>query len=81
MEPSLQSCLAAAGLTPKGVLEPLSGGDIAAVYRLATDRGGVVVKRDAAERLAGRPMACVPWRRPARGWWFPRYWRKAMAGW
>ncbi len=53
MEPSLQRCLAAAGLTPRGVLEPLSGGDIAAVYRLATDRGTVVVKRDAAERLAG----------------------------
>lgn len=53
MESSLQSCLAAAGLTPRGELEPLSGGDIAAVYRLATDHGEVVVKRDAAERLAG----------------------------
>jgi fructosamine-3-kinase len=53
MEPSLEGCLAAAGLTPTGALAPLSGGDIAAVYRLATDRGEVAVKRDAAERLAG----------------------------
>lgn len=53
MDATLHACLAMAGLTPRGELEPLSGGDIAAVYRLVTDRGPVVVKRDATERLAG----------------------------
>nr|WP_298249813.1 fructosamine kinase family protein [uncultured Halomonas sp.] len=53
MDAGLKRCLAAAGLTPKGKLVPLSGGDIAAVYHLTTDRGDVVVKHDAAERLAG----------------------------
>ncbi|GAB3323793.1 fructosamine kinase family protein [Haliea atlantica] len=52
MDAELQACLETAGLRPKGVLEPLSGGDIAAVYRLATNCGDVVVKQDAAERLA-----------------------------
>ncbi|GEK73535.1 MULTISPECIES: fructosamine kinase family protein [Halomonas] len=37
----------------RGPLEPLSGGDIAAVYRLDTDRGEAVVKRDDPARLAG----------------------------
>ncbi|MBF7051894.1 fructosamine kinase family protein [Halomonas sp. KAO] len=53
MDERLRACLATAGLTPEGEPAPLSGGDIAAVYRLATDRGEVVVKQDTAERLAG----------------------------
>ncbi|MFP4262225.1 MAG: fructosamine kinase family protein [Halomonas sp.] len=53
MDATLHACLATAGLTPRGAPAPLSGGDIAAVYRLATDRGEVVIKRDAPGRLAG----------------------------
>lgn len=53
MEATLEQRLAATGLVPAGEPEPLAGGDIAAVYRLATDQGPVVVKRDDPDRLAG----------------------------
>ncbi|EPC02618.1 hypothetical protein L861_09755 [Litchfieldella anticariensis FP35 = DSM 16096] len=53
MERHLQELLSTLGLTPQGEPRPLSGGDIAAVYRLDTDQGMVVVKCDTAERLAG----------------------------
>ncbi|XGA78760.1 fructosamine kinase family protein [Halomonas sp. CH40] len=53
MTDSLDALLETAGLTGRGSLQPLSGGDIAAVYRLATDQGDVVVKSDSPERLAG----------------------------
>lgn len=53
MERHLQKLLSTLGLTPQGEPRPLSGGDIAAVYRLDTDQGMVVVKCDTAERLAG----------------------------
>ncbi|SHE39182.1 Fructosamine-3-kinase [Modicisalibacter ilicicola DSM 19980] len=45
--------LQALGISPRGDPMPLSGGDIAAVWALDTDRGRVVVKRDDASRLAG----------------------------
>lgn len=50
---SLDALLETAGLTGRGSLLPLSGGDIAAVYRLTTDQGDVVVKSDVPARLAG----------------------------
>ncbi|MCK2183751.1 fructosamine kinase family protein [Halomonas getboli] len=50
---ALEALLNRLGLRPRGSLEPLSGGDIAAVYRLETDRGEVVLKRDDPARLAG----------------------------
>ncbi|WP_373181662.1 fructosamine kinase family protein [Halomonas campaniensis] len=53
MERALEVLLASAGLTPRGEMIPLGGGDIAAVYRLATGGGDVVVKRDDPRRLAG----------------------------
>lgn len=53
MDDALERLLAGVGLSPQGRLAPLGGGDIAAVYRLATDRGEVVVKADDAARLAG----------------------------
>ncbi|TFH86453.1 aminoglycoside phosphotransferase [Billgrantia azerbaijanica] len=53
MQGDLRELLAAAGLRPLDEPRPLGGGDIAAVYRLDTDQGAVVIKRDAAERLAG----------------------------
>jgi len=53
MERALEALLVSAGLTPRGEMAPLGGGDIAAVYRLATDGGDVVVKRDDPLRLAG----------------------------
>ena len=49
----LASLLSDVGLTPLGKPQPLGGGDIAAVSRLTTDQGEVVVKRDDPERLAG----------------------------
>ncbi len=49
----LDDLLEAAGLASRGRLQPLGGGDIAAVYRLATDAGDVVVKSDDPIRLAG----------------------------
>ncbi len=53
IDDALKALLRGLGLTPTGTLVPLSGGDIAAVYRLATDHGEAVVKRDDPERLAG----------------------------
>ncbi len=53
MDDVLVRLLGEAGLAPRGRLAPMGGGDIAAVYRLATDRGDVVVKADDAARLAG----------------------------
>ncbi|GGX91834.1 fructosamine kinase [Litchfieldella qijiaojingensis] len=53
MERHLRKLLSALGLTPLGKLRPLAGGDIAAVYRLDTDLGMVVIKHDDPERLAG----------------------------
>lgn len=53
MEPALSTLLERHGLTPRGELQPLGGGDIAAVHRLETQRGPVVVKRDDPGRLAG----------------------------
>lgn len=53
MNRTLEKLLQVTGLSPEGPLQPLSGGDIAAVYRLATDAGDVVVKSDASDRLVG----------------------------
>ncbi|QTF93884.1 fructosamine kinase family protein [Halomonas sp. BM-2019] len=53
MQAELLALLERGGLRPRGALVALGGGDIAAVYRLATDRGEVVVKSDDAWRLAG----------------------------
>ncbi|MCL7940586.1 fructosamine kinase family protein [Halomonas sp. ATCH28] len=53
MDKTLAALLSDAGLTPRGEPQPLGGGDIAAVYRLATDQGEVVVKHDDPERMAG----------------------------
>ncbi|MGY4876447.1 fructosamine kinase family protein [Vreelandella aquamarina] len=53
MNRTLEQLLQVTGLTPEGPLQPLSGGDIAAVYRLATDAGDVVVKSDVPDRLVG----------------------------
>ena len=53
MTDTLEALLETAGLIGQGPLQPLSGGDIAAVYRLTTDQGDVVVKSDAPERLSG----------------------------
>lgn len=53
MDRALSALLEAQGLSPVGRMQPLGGGDIAAVYRLETSRGPVVVKHDDAERLSG----------------------------
>ncbi|MGP9768686.1 fructosamine kinase family protein [Halomonas sp. AOP13-D3-9] len=53
MNSTLKTLLNDAGLSPQGALQPLSGGDSAATYRLSTDAGDVVVKRDDPARLAG----------------------------
>ncbi|MCH4810443.1 fructosamine kinase family protein [Vreelandella neptunia] len=53
MNSTLKTLLNDAGLIPQGALSPLSGGDSAATYRLGTDAGEVVVKRDNPARLAG----------------------------
>ncbi|PAU76777.1 fructosamine kinase family protein [Halomonas salipaludis] len=53
MDASLEELLASLALTPRGELRSMSGGDIATVYRLDTDQGAVVVKRDDGQRLAG----------------------------
>ncbi|NYS59467.1 fructosamine kinase family protein [Vreelandella salicampi] len=49
----LQALLEEKKLTPVGDLQPLSGGDIAAVYWLETRQGAVVVKHDDATSLQG----------------------------
>ncbi len=53
MQADLVELLESCGLRPQAELRPLGGGDIAAVYRLTTDQGAVVVKRDEPTRLAG----------------------------
>ncbi|MBS9404505.1 fructosamine kinase family protein [Halomonas sp. TRM85114] len=53
MENELSNLLQELDLVPCGALKPLSGGDIAAVYRLETRQGTVIIKHDDAERLAG----------------------------
>ncbi|WP_163560239.1 fructosamine kinase family protein [Halomonas sp. NO4] len=67
MEASLETLLAAAGMRPRGEPVPLGGGDIAAVYRLDTDQGEVVVKRDDPERLAGEADGLRALREAASG--------------
>jgi fructosamine-3-kinase len=53
MDATLRQLLASIELSPAGALQPLSGGDIAAVYRLDTPQGQVVIKHDDAARLRG----------------------------
>lgn len=53
MDATLGKLLEAIELTPAGRLQSLSGGDIAAVYRLETQQGQVVIKHDDAARLRG----------------------------
>ncbi|RTR00478.1 fructosamine kinase family protein [Halomonas nitroreducens] len=53
MHQELEGLLGHIGLTPYGEPAGLAGGDIAAVFRLDTDQGAVVIKRDAPDRLAG----------------------------
>lgn len=53
MEASLRHLLTTHDIAPTGELEPLSGGDSAAVYTLATRQGRVIVKHDDPERLRG----------------------------
>lgn len=43
---ALTALLQEAGLSPHGALQPLSGGDSAATYRLQTREGNVVVKNE-----------------------------------
>ncbi|TVP49025.1 MAG: aminoglycoside phosphotransferase [Halomonas sp.] len=53
MDATLSQLLESIGLTPTGNLQSLGGGDIAAVYRLETCQGQVVIKHDDAARLRG----------------------------
>ena len=53
MDAKLRQWLESIELAPIGDLQPLSGGDIAAVYRLSTHQGPVVIKHDDAARLRG----------------------------
>lgn len=53
MEDELSNLLQELSLVPCGALKPLSGGGIAAVYRLETRQGAVIIKHDDAERLEG----------------------------
>lgn len=53
MDATLSQLLSSIELTPTGDLQPLSGGDIAAVYRIETRQGPVVIKHDDAARLRG----------------------------
>lgn len=53
MNAALRQLLDAIKLTPTGALEPLNGGDIAAVYCLNTCQGQVVIKHDSVDRLRG----------------------------
>ncbi|MGP9766065.1 fructosamine kinase family protein [Halomonas sp. AOP13-D3-9] len=53
MDATLNQLLESIELTPSGDLQSLSGGDIAAVYRLDTRQGQVVIKHDDAARLRG----------------------------
>ncbi|PWV83172.1 fructosamine kinase family protein [Halomonas sp. A11-A] len=53
MQADIGALLETLGLTPRGEPWRLSGGDMAAVYRLETEQGEVVLKRDDPQRLAG----------------------------
>lgn len=53
MDATLRQLLESIELSPSGDLKRLSGGDIAAVYRLETHQGEVVIKHDDAARLRG----------------------------
>jgi len=53
IDETLAALLSAAGLTPQSEPQALGGGDIAAVFRLMTQHGEIVVKCDDPERLAG----------------------------
>ncbi|MBT2773223.1 fructosamine kinase family protein [Halomonas sp. ISL-60] len=53
MDATLSQLLESIDLIPTGDLQSLSGGDIAAVYRLDTRQGQVVIKHDDAARLLG----------------------------
>ena len=53
MDATLSQLLESIELTPAGDLQSLSGGDIAAVYRLETRQGQVVIKHDDTARLRG----------------------------
>ncbi len=53
MDATLSQLLESIELTPAGSLRSLGGGDIAAVYRLETRQGQVVIKHDNASRLRG----------------------------
>ena len=53
MDATLSQLLESIELTPVGGLQSLSGGDIAAVYRLETRQGQVVIKHDDMARLRG----------------------------
>lgn len=53
MDAVLRDLLDTLGLTPTDKLQPLSGGDIAAVYALTTRQGQVVIKHDDSARLLG----------------------------
>jgi len=53
MDTILRDLLDTLGLIPTDKLQPLSGGDIAAVYALTTRQGQVVIKHDDSARLLG----------------------------
>ncbi|UTA80841.1 fructosamine kinase family protein [Halomonas sp. XH26] len=53
MDVTLRDLLDTLGLIPTDKLQPLSGGDIAAVYALTTRQGQVVIKHDDSARLLG----------------------------
>ncbi|UYV19979.1 fructosamine kinase family protein [Halomonas qaidamensis] len=53
MDNNLSNLLDTLGLIPTDKLQPLSGGDIAAVYALMTRQGQVVIKHDNPARLLG----------------------------
>ncbi|MEA2118106.1 fructosamine kinase family protein [Halovibrio sp. HP20-50] len=53
MDAELHQLLESIELVPTGDLQSLSGGDIAAVYRLETRQGEVVIKHDEPARLRG----------------------------
>ncbi|QEA39388.1 fructosamine kinase family protein [Pistricoccus aurantiacus] len=52
MEATLSARLEEVGLMPLGKLESLKGGNMAAVYRLDTDQGAVIIKHDDQARLS-----------------------------
>lgn len=81
--PDWRPRLAALGIEPSGEPMPLAGGDIAAVWRLETHQGAVVIKRDDPARLAGEAdgLAALRCAAPARPWWCPRCWAAMTTCW